>query len=962
MTIRRPAKPLAPRLVLLCCILLIAAGNAVTQTSAGPLFLDELTGRMISSVDLGYSAPMVPTSVAVKPDGTLVVAAAVAAVELDPLYRELGKPGRELFTDERIAYAYDVTVTEAGTLFARTATGGQVFVIRPGLPRHQRIQTGIDIPSTFVASADGSLLVVDATSRRAVRVEGRSGAAGRTSTPINIFTNEHAYVHVATAGPENTLWVWDIMTGSIMVFTTAGERIGAITPALPGDQRGAVRAIRALPDGEFVVLSTQGLFRFDRDGALRWQITQLPPPLSGGFMTMHTLALDPARGYIYLLTISGQRIIRLIDPTHQEPSPFDAAILSLNRRIAENPNDPQPHLQKALLYQEAGAAALAAEAWRSVLDIDPFDHEAERALAAAEGEILAGQARQGARRTEELLRTLGIESARPVYTVTVQLFEQAVARLSGNPQVQNGVRRELEDLRRAFEDASRPRRSPPAPRVVSADLSDVFPALIRHYQSNPAGSITVRNEHDAPIDGLRLSGSMRFADRVSGVPSSDALAPGESAEIPVHLLLAPEVLQLQEDLPVAINLELHFRSNGTDHSTTLNRAVTIRRNSALYWDDSGKLASFITPNDELVAGFALEAVRRGAGYVPAFLSARAARAAVIADTVGEFGIRYVEDPNSPFTEVFGRTGRIDTVRLPRTTLRLRVGDCDDTTALLAALFEAAGIPTAIMTSPGHVFLAFDTGEPTTNRWLYEASDRAVIDHEGSLWLPIETTILDRGFLAAWVEASRLVHTYGEVVEFLPFARERERFPAIPLPPASFEVALPDGTQTIARLRAQSEALTHLLYDRALADLETAASAADSRTAARLRNQIGVLHARSGNLEHADTAFRAVIAGSPDFAPAHLNLGNLALLQGNLTLALRSAETAQRLRPRSAAAHLIRAQALQGLGQNEDARTAIDALRLIDPDLAQRYSYLAVPGGDARAAAAQSEPITAWERD
>ncbi|TVR05642.1 MAG: hypothetical protein EA403_01955 [Spirochaetaceae bacterium] len=928
----------------------------VGGASAGPLFLDELTGRMISSVDLGYSAPMVPTSIAIKPNGNLVVAAAVAAVEMDPLYRELGKPGRELFTDDRIAYAYDVTVTEAGTLFARTATGGQVFVIRPGFTRHQRIQTGIDLPATFVASADGSLLVVDATSRRAIRVE------GRTTTPINIFTNEHAFIHVATAGPENTLWIWDVMTGSIIVFTTAGERIGAITPALPADLRGTVRSIRALPDGEFVVLSTQGLFRFDRDGSLLWQITQLPPPLSGGFVTMHTLALDPDRGYIYLLTITGQRIIRLIDPAHRTLSPMDAEILALNHLISANPNDPQPHVRKALLYQEAGAAALAAEAWRNVLDIDPFDHEAEQALLAAEGQILAGQARQGSLRTIELLRTLGVESARPVYTVTVQLFEQAIARLADDPRERDGVRRELEDLRRAFQDASRSRPPVPAPRVVSADLSDVFPALIRHYQSNPVGSITVRNEHDAPIEELRLSGSMRFADRVSGAASPVALAPGASAEIPVHLLLAPEVLQLQEDLPVAINLELRFRSNGTDHTATLNRAVTIRRNSALYWDDSGKLASFITPNDELVANFALEAVRRGAGYAPAFLSPRAARAAVIAETVGEFGIRYVEDPDSPFTEVFGRTGQIDTVRLPRTTLRLRVGDCDDTAALLGALYEAAGIPTAIMTSPGHVFLAFDTGEPSTNRWLYEAADRAVIDHDSSLWLPIETTILDRGFLAAWIEASRLVHTYGEVVEFLPLAGERERFPAIPLPPASFEVALPDGAQTAARLRAGSETLTGLLYDRALVALETAASIADPRTAARLRNQIGVLHARSGNLEQADTAFRAVIAGSPDFAPAHLNLGNLALLQGDLTLALRSAETAQRLRPRSAAAHLIRAQALQGLGHNEDARTAIDDLRLIDPALAQRYSYLIMPGGDARAAAAQNQPITAWERD
>ena len=63
-----------------------------------------------------------------------------------------------------------------------------MFVIRPDLPRYQRIHTGVDIAATFVASADGSLVVSDAMQQRAVRVQGRS------VEPIEIFAGEYSWV------------------------------------------------------------------------------------------------------------------------------------------------------------------------------------------------------------------------------------------------------------------------------------------------------------------------------------------------------------------------------------------------------------------------------------------------------------------------------------------------------------------------------------------------------------------------------------------------------------------------------------------------------------------------------------------------------------------------------------------------------------------------------------------------
>ncbi|TVQ38510.1 MAG: hypothetical protein EA384_09040 [Spirochaetaceae bacterium] len=956
-----------------------APSQADDRYAAAPLFLDELTPRMLSSADLGYAAPLVPTSIALRPDGTIVLGTSVAAVELDLFYQELGKPGREIFTEERIAYAFDVTVTDAGTLFARAPTGGQVFVMRPDVPRHQRIQTGIDIASVFVASADGSLTVADATQRRAVRVQ------GRTVEPLDIFAGEYSWVQVAAAGPEATLWVWDAVSGTIGVYTTAGEELERIAPQVA--DRGTVKSLAVLPDGDFIMLSMLGLFRFDRSGNPLWHLESMPAPAAGSFNEIHRVAVDPVRGYIYLLSISGQRVIRLIDPEQPaQRSALERELIALNARIAADSDDATAHARRAALYRDAGASALEAEAWRAVLDIDPFDQQAAVSLAIAEGRLMLGQAKRSTERTLETLRTLGPESGRAIYSVTLQLYEQAASRLHAVPDERRRAQDGLDSLRREFERLSRPRPAQPPPRIQTVNVSDVFPALIRHYHHNPLGTVTITNDLDRPIEHLTLRSEMRYADVAPPAAGPLRLAPGESAALPLYVLLSPEALLLQEDIPVAMRIVLNYVVDGVEQSTAVTHVVTMRRNTSLYWDDSGKLASFITPNDTIVSDFALRAARlpavQTADDEPAavLLSAGALRAARIVDALGVFGINYVEDPDSPFTEVFGNPGRIDTVRFPRTTLRLRAGDCDETASLLASLLEAAGVRTAIMTSPGHVFVAFDSQEPLTNRWLYEGNGRTVVEHQGSLWLPVETTILERGFAAAWQEGSRLVRAHPGAIEFLPYYRERERYPSMPLPPASFDLHAPPQDRVHAANKRTRQQLRQSLYYDNLARIERQLNAlgtirggatgsqraaepgGDSREAARLRNQIGVLHARSGDLDVAEEVFRAVVALHPDSAPGHLNLANVHLLRGDHAAALASAATAQRLRPHSAAAQLVRAQALHALGQVDGAREAIAALRELSPELGERYAYLALPEDALRAAATGFGPISAWERE
>ncbi|MCK4542225.1 MAG: transglutaminase domain-containing protein [Spirochaetales bacterium] len=74
--------------------------------------------------------------------------------------------------------------------------------------------------------------------------------------------------------------------------------------------------------------------------------------------------------------------------------------------------------------------------------------------------------------------------------------------------------------------------------------------------------------------------------------------------------------------------------------------------------------------------------------------------------LGLYGLNYVVDPRTPYTELSQQREWIDFIQFPRQTLEYRAGDCDDLSILYCALLESVGIETAFITVPGHILMAF----------------------------------------------------------------------------------------------------------------------------------------------------------------------------------------------------------------------------------------------------------------
>ena len=196
---------------------------------------------------------------------------------------------------------------------------------------------------------------------------------------------------------------------------------------------------------------------------------------------------------------------------------------------------------------------------------------------------------------------------------------------------------------------------------------------------------------------------------------------------------------------------ISWEENGKANSFSVTRPVTLYKKSAMTWDDTAMLACFVQPNDPTVSAFAFKALAKKQGD---FVSTNVSKAIALSNAIGSIPLTYVADPVTPVSQVIDLSYSVDTVRFPSETLTLKGGDCDDMTTLYCSLLESAGIQTALITTPGHIFAAFDTGLKANTLWTKLDEAYRIIEINNHIWIPVETTILYNGFDGAWKSASK----------------------------------------------------------------------------------------------------------------------------------------------------------------------------------------------------------------
>ena len=493
---------------------------------------------------------------------------------------------------------------------------------------------------------------------------------------------------------------------------------------------------------------------------------------------------------------------------------------------------------------------------------------------------------------------------------------------------------------------------------VQVELEPVFPVLWKFYDTSPVGSATLTNVGSDPLTNVEVRVSpAAYIDRPKVSARVDRLEPGETTSVDLYVLFNESILSVSEGAKIVTDITVSYRADGATGSDTETLTLDAYDRNALRWDDDARIAAFVTAKDEEVNRFT-RSIAGIAGEINADAVSRNMRLGMIAlEAMAEQRLAYVIDPTSAYAALSQNPGAIDFVQFPRQTLYVGGGDCDDLSSTYNALLESLGISTAFITTPGHIFAAFRLNmSPETARTAFADADEIIVRDDGSVWVPVETTLLGEGFVRAWSTGARQWRTASAagVAAFIPTATAWERYQPVAFSVSEIDLELPNYESVQARFTTEFDRFTSRelapRVDRLSARLES--NPDDQRTL----NRLGVLYAMFGRYDEARAQFERATAVSTS-APALVNLGNLEFLQGNISSALERYQAALVASPENRTALLGVARSQYELGNAANAREAHIELARVAPEVAAEYSYLASGASTSeRASGGGAEPF------
>ena len=238
-----------------------------------------------------------------------------------------------------------------------------------------------------------------------------------------------------------------------------------------------------------------------------------------------------------------------------------------------------------------------------------------------------------------------------------------------------------------------------------------------------------------------------------------------------------------------------------------------------------------------------------------------------------------------------------------------------------------------------------TGESSAS-WFSSGAD--FIKSDGKLWVPVEATLMGKGFLEAWRSGPEAwKRTRPDQASLLPTRASWERFPPVGFDIRSAAADPPDQAKVAARASGDLSWLAEREVLPRLAAIAKEAGAASNEP--RYRNKSGVVYSRYGLFDKAETEFKAAAAGG--YGAAFINMGNLALGRGDPGSAITSYRRA------STMGSSLEGPALEGiircssaLGDRDGYAKAWERLKTLDPKRAERYAFLADASGERASAA------------
>jgi len=410
----------------------------------------------------------------------------------------------------------------------------------------------------------------------------------------------------------------------------------------------------------------------------------------------------------------------------------------------------------------------------------------------------------------------------------------------------------------------------------------VFPLFFTYYDRNTFGQAVVSNEENLPIEKVKVEFfAKQYMDSPRLCLEIAKIAPGTSQEVPVYALFNDSIFGVTEGTKTAGEFILEYYYLGRKTVKTIPVTVEVENRNAMTWDDDRKAAAFITAKDPQVLGFAkgIASMVRSDTTTPA-ISSEFRTALAIYQGMKSYGIGYAIDPSTPFQKLSGTETAVDFLQFPGQTLSYQAGDCDDLSILYAALLESVGIESALITTPGHIFVAFNSNLSEENASRIFSDPRTVINRDGKTWVPVEITLVREGFLRSWSTGATEWHDSADqqTAGFYPVREAWKVYEPVGFAESGMMAALP--TQAVFRdaYRLELDRFSRSQIDSRVAALQKQIS--QGKEGDKAANRLGILYAQFGLLAEARAQFENATKRT-GLKEARINIGNIDFLENRL---------------------------------------------------------------------------------
>ncbi len=408
--------------------------------------------------------------------------------------------------------------------------------------------------------------------------------------------------------------------------------------------------------------------------------------------------------------------------------------------------------------------------------------------------------------------------------------------------------------------------------ITEFKVENIFPAQFVYYSKNPIGAVTLENTGKADIKNIKakifIPNYMSFASEQM-IP---LLKAGEKKTFEVSATLDKDKLQsVSENTVAQIKTEISYNQGGEEKVRSITKPVTIYSKNSISWNKPTHVGAFVTYKDAAVENFSRNVV--GTVKFDQTLYPNASRniqnAMKIWDAVRSFSINYVSDP-----WVVAEGDVLDEIQFPRQTLAKKAGDCDDSSILLAACLENLGIRTMLIGTSDHIFIMFDTGVNKKNASRVSLNERDYVIRENTVWLPLETTIINKPFSEAWSMGAdgyyKTVDANGKL-EIIDVRKSWEMSPPSNLASDEKIAATPSAAEIEKLLSADAQSINAANNEMASQKVAYLKSQNNEKAA----NEAAVILANAGKYDDAIAVIKTYSSAS-----TKNNLGNIYLLKGD----------------------------------------------------------------------------------